>query len=375
LLLGMATGPTVDHLHRINRIGDAGRFWWNFPSWREISTHGICFVIGVEMRGGSNDHIHQLRGFPYCTWLVIEDVEATPETFASSLLPLQHLWHVRISDTHLGDSGLSALANCPQISSLTLERAGISHNGLKHLTGMNRLQHLTIDGIKGDKPNLSELVGSGSITALDLRNALIDDDALMKLQGLRGLERLTLRDCPMTGRGFTHLQIHQRLKSLSVIDCPIEDRYLTDLTKLSMNWLTLEGFPVSDESIEAIGSANSLVGLSLRRTGLTDEQVKSLLASQPEQLILDASQLTANSRESLIRAADVNLYVDDQRITAQDIETLSQLEQDITLNGCQFSSDGLQALRAYQGKTTFYLLECKLSPAELKSIQSDSVRY
>ena len=39
-----------------------------------------------------------------------------------------------------------------------------------------------------------------------------------------------------------------------------------------------------------------------------------------EHLILDASQLTANSRESLIGTDDVYLYVDDQLITAQDIE-------------------------------------------------------
>ena len=375
LLLGLVTGPTVDHFYRIHRIGDAGSYWWQIPTWEEIPTHGICFVNGIELRDGSNDHIHQLRGFPHCTWLVIEDVEATPDTFASSLLPLQHLWHVRIRDAELGDSGLSALAHCPQLSSLTLERAGITQNGLKHLTGMTRLQHLTIDGIEGDTPDLTELVGSGSITALDLRNVMIDDDALMKLQGLRGLEKLIISDCPITGRGFTHLQTHQRLSSLVLIDCPIEDRYLTDLTKLPMNWVTLEGFPISDESIKVLGATNSLIGLSLRRTGLSDAQVQSLLASPIEHLTLDASQLTSNSRESLIGTDDVHLYVDDQEITAQDIKRLSQLEHDVTLHDCQFNRESLEALRDHQGKTIFHLLECKLSPAELKSIQSDSVRY
>ena len=42
------------------------------------------------------------------------------------------------------------------------------------------------------------------------------------------------------------------------------------LTKLPMNGVTLEGFPISDESIQVLGSTNSLIGLSLRRTGFSD---------------------------------------------------------------------------------------------------------
>ena len=360
ILIGLLLGPSVESYVRIRQLGDVASIWMDRVPWSKVPSNGLWSVYGASMEGANEAQIAKLGGFPSIRWLTINNSKTSIDAISKTLAKLTQLEHVELYDVAIDAETIRAIANSKKVYSIRLRNTDVTDDAIEFLALMPSLRHLSIDGMRRNGVSLAPLAKLSGISSLVLNDMQLTDEDLADLAGLRGLRTLAVRNGNLTGSGLHHLQKHPRLSGLEVIDCPLEAKYIADLAPITLNWLTLDGVPLNDAAAQAIGSMNSLVGISLRRTGVTDDQVKQFDRLQSPQLILDASRLSRDSR-TLRGADEVELRVEQTTVAADDIQRLAELGIDVIFDTCVFTDGAAQQLEAHGGSPHFVVLNSNLS--------------
>jgi Leucine Rich repeat len=181
------------------------------------------------------------------------------------------IWGLYLLDTNVTDLGLLVLRDLPNVRHISLEYSDpkTTPTGLPAPT-----QFITDAG----------LVNVGSLTtiqSLHLRGLPITDTGLEALAGLTAVHVLYLDRTQVRGPGLAHLSSIRQLMDLNLSGSAVTDQGLSYLSGSKIYQLSLDGVPLSGESLKALKLMPSLQYLEIRGCGLSDEAVNDLKTSKP----------------------------------------------------------------------------------------------
>jgi hypothetical protein len=234
-----------------------------------------------------------------------------PAPKLAALRPLKHLAVLRIEG--IGDAGLAALADLPQVRSLFLSGT-YTDEGLKHLarlTSVTKL-HLTYPAL-----------GAGF-------EVNVTDAGAKELARMQQLESLNLYSTHITDAGLAHLATLPKLRSLHLSHASITDDGLRTLWKSkTLEELELAGCKISDRGASILANYSNLRTLDLRANALTDASVESL-ARLPklESLDLSANKITNAGLKTLEQFPQLQCLglEDNKKITVRGLMQLAHLK-------------------------------------------------
>ncbi len=236
----------------------AGPPW---PSWL-VSLVGVDYfanITGVQLESGQSDrildtvkHFRQLEGF------YLEGARITDHGLAA-LEGKRRLVRLDLSDTRVGDQGLTHVEGLSSLEILHLNGTDVFDEGLARLRGLIRLTTLGLRGTKVTDAGLAHLKGLSRLESLDLDGTKITDDGLARLAGLTKLTTLSLSETLVSDVGLAYLE------GLS-----------------SLAWLSLDGTQITDSGLASIKRLTNLETLQLRSPKVTPAGVKALQAALPK---------------------------------------------------------------------------------------------
>ena len=179
---------------------------------------------------------------------------------------------VNLNSTKVGDAGLSHLSGLTSLKWLYLSQTLVTDAGLRGLEPLQRLEILDVAGTAVGDAGLERIAGLGSLSGLDLTGTRVTDAGLSKLAPLGRLEVLRLGETAVTDSGLKALAATRSLKSLSLDGCRgVRGSGLRSLAALpDLQVLVLNGSPIDDDGMVAIGTLAHLSELHLEGTSVSD---------------------------------------------------------------------------------------------------------
>ena len=354
-LIGLVLGPLGNTLYRVYAIDQVGTVGWNSMPRFELLGQGLWEFHGVVLHEDATDrHLEILGSMPSLTWLSIEGSDISDDMLATTLQKLNRLELFELKDVAIGDEGVKTL-NAPNLYQARFINTSISDKTFANLATIPTLQVVQADGVTRQGNGLSELARGGRIHYLSIRDMPLTDKDLADLTPLTGLKSLNLSGTQITGSGLKSLKQNTWLTTLRIADSPLEDRFLADIDPGALNWLTLDGIPLTEQGAQAIGSMTRLLGLSLTSTNLTDDHLEHLSKmSPPSQVTLDGRQLSESAGD-LIVGEDVEIHIEETDIGVEDIERLIAIGHDVTLNDCRIDEEAMERLTNHSAEPSFIL--------------------
>ena len=180
------------------------------------------------------------------------------------------------------DAGLIHLAGIRQLRNLRLSGLPITDAGLDGLKGLAGLSDLHLSGTKIKGPGLAQLKSLPMLTSLGLEESEIDDQGLSFLTGAASLQHLYIQRTKIKGPGLAGLTSLPMLIGLNLDESEIDDQGLSFLAGMKLEYLSLNGVPLTDKGMKALKSLPRLKQLNVNRCGLVDEDLMGLRRSRPE---------------------------------------------------------------------------------------------
>lgn len=150
---------------------------------------------------------------------------------------------------------LGVVSRCPSVRGLFVPKMDDLEEALARIAKLEQVTWLWMRRIDADDRDVAALAEMTNLRFLDLsRNPNVTDTGVAALTGLENLRRLDLTGTSVSGTG-------------------LEDR--GDM--VSLEQLTLDDCPVTDESLAAIPRFPKLGELHLARTNVTDDGLMSLV--------------------------------------------------------------------------------------------------
>ncbi|MFO1043343.1 MAG: hypothetical protein U0941_16285 [Planctomycetaceae bacterium] len=182
---------------------------------------------------------------------------------------------VDLNFTHATDAALKALADFPDLETLTLDKSQYPHPKRRPIA----FPHITDAGLK-------ELIGLKHLKSLNLRSNSITDAGLKELKELTALQSLDLSRTPVTGTGLTELKELTNLRSLG-LGYSTTDAGLNALPELkSLQSLALIEMKVTETSLENLESLRGLQSIELRDTPVSAASLNRLRKALPDVKIM-----------------------------------------------------------------------------------------
>jgi internalin A len=234
------------------------------------------------------------------------------------------------------DRDLVTIGGLSHLERLHMESSQVTDAGLQHLASLTQLQELGIFSNTVGDAGLAHLGGLKKIWKLYLGCPQIGDAGVLSLSPAN-LRRVSLRDCQVGDRGLSHLVSGGHIDVLSVEGTRITDACLADLAKCKylyrldliktkvtgtgfielagsrLNFLCLDGSPITDKGLEHLGSLGrdkKLSSLSLRDTQVTGVGAVHLTGYEFISFLdLSGAPLTRDGIEQLARTKVSNLNV------------------------------------------------------------------
>lgn len=174
----------------------------------------------------------------------------------------------------------------------------------KKLVGRTDIQHMAMYGPQVKDEHLATLAGNTDLQELTLLNCpQVTDAGLVHIAKHKGLKRLMLDECQVTDEGLVQLASLQKLEELSIGGdaTKITDSGLAILNSLpnlkhlvvgggqlsgaglvhlaapcNIEFLSLYGPAVTDESVQVVSRLTRLKRLNLYRTTITDQALQTV---------------------------------------------------------------------------------------------------
>ena len=179
---------------------------------------------------------------------------------------------------------------------IRLSKPVVKAEALSHLAEFSELEYLAVIAPQLEDQAFAQLAGLTSLQTLVLNTAQIGDATLTQvLAGMNQLEHLYLEGTPVGDAGLAAIGRLPELKTLSLVDTRVTDAGLAQLANLAqLEVLRLAGTSVTDAGIPQLGSQPKLRSLDLARTPLTGRTLPQL-ASLPalKHLVLSGTRLSS----------------------------------------------------------------------------------
>jgi serine/threonine protein kinase/Leucine-rich repeat (LRR) protein len=254
-------------------------------------------VTGIELI--------RLQTLKYLHVLHLKDVMEVRDAAIPTILQLQTLRDIDLSNTHVSANGFSRLkAGLPHahlawsepnyVAAQVVLAAGGSVDIRTDEAATDRsikapgelpAKYFRVTGasLRGVRRSLDVVFatlsnrGVGPLVSLDLSGSAISDADLERLKGLTHLHRLILDDATLSGAGLMHLQQLPELVELR-LGCPkLTELFLWELGGLKkLERLSLAQSSASDEGTKYLTNLTHLKELDLRKTKVTATRVREL---------------------------------------------------------------------------------------------------
>jgi hypothetical protein len=367
LLIGIWLGWQADVLRRaliLERVGSTS--WYGARSRSQFWREGPWVVAGVWLNASARDaDARVLRGLPYLEQLGFDGSQIT-DRGCRPLTSLRNLESLNFEDVPIHDAGLRQIAGLPNLHWLFVKRSGVTRDSLKLLVTLPLLRSADFEGIAATGTALAAISAPAAPLWLELNDCGLTDAELSSLAKWPA-RYLSLRDNHIVGTGLASFT-PRLMGTLDLSDNPLDDRHLVLLKGVALGSLAIDGVRLSNEGCQAIQQLRSLEYVSLRRTQLTDRQLKQLLATtRIVDARLDGTHLTARSFIGW-QQRDVRVYVEGKTLEARDIQRLADLGPDVYLVECELTPGSVAEL-AHHPRRLFTCVNCPL-PARFRAILS-----
>lgn len=309
---------------------------WSCLDWEQVSPEGIALLEGkTSIR---NLTLHSFRKGPI-PW--------------KAVLSLRGLLHLSLSDTTITDAGMPRLTAFRELRYLYLRDTAITNGGLEPLTRLCNLRGLDLGRTNVTDLGMRHLGRIPTLRDLDLMTTPVGDPGLEHLRQLPRLEALQLNETRVTAEGLRHLAA-LRLKSWSIPRAIQGDVALENLLAAiePPERLELLDWKLSDDGLEALGSASSLHWLAVGGA-FTDDGLRHLAG--------------------LKRLA--GLQLSSRNVSPAGIKHLRKLPALVSLGmGGQASDAHMGEIGRLPGITHLYLADTQVSDAGMKALAAAGPR-
>lgn len=195
------------------------------------------------------------------------------------------------------------LANFSELTSLDLKDTSIADRDLTRLANSQQLRDLNLDGTNVSAVILEDLADV-DLARLGIGVDAISDEDLQLLSSFKGLEWLSLEGAPVTDAGVAHLLKLPKLKTLDISGTQISAEGIEQLGSLpGLSRLKLSRIEVTEELLAALATVPGLKELELSNTLLDDNHLDALGNLKSLQRInLENTLVTKSGHRRLVEA-------------------------------------------------------------------------
>ena len=211
----------------------------------------------------------------------------------------EQLQSLSLMGTTIDDECLQALMQWPNLKHLQVARGRISADGLESIGSMQTLRGIDLfEAGKVEDEGLAHLERLTELESLHVINAPITDSGLRSCAEWRSLRFLRINSPQITDEGIKHLQGLDQLEFVGFTHSAIEDPVtLAELPNLRD--LDLSSSGISDAGVASLSKSNSITGLRLLWTELTDASMKHLASLRTLQRLEIGPHVTESSAQTL----------------------------------------------------------------------------
>lgn len=257
-------GPTRDFVFPEKSIGSVRAGNSNFKTaalWCEFVNFQPLQLVASEYFCQKPHLINRFRSDElYCIELKDCDLDLT--TILKGLTRFETLTNLDLNNSTFKDSYLPIIGEMSHLTTLDLTGARLTGASLAKLKILGQLKKLSCAQITDPKPLVAALQKNSKLAALDLSRSNLDDADLFAICQKKTLNHLDLTD-----------------------DTALNDKSLTYLLTLpSLDYLDIEGCPVTAKSIAVFKKMHALEHLHLSPTGWSKQQRRELENLRPGKL-------------------------------------------------------------------------------------------
>jgi hypothetical protein len=150
----------------------------------------------------------------------------------AALTALNNVSYLDLTDTEVGDEAMTYLPRIQGLQVLILSGTNVTDAGMVHVVQISGLVQLTCNEQIGDD-GVAAMVNAPNLNYLNLENSRVTDDGLAHLASMQSLKRLNLDGTEITDKGLVHLQALSALHTLQLNATKITDKGLPLLENLS----------------------------------------------------------------------------------------------------------------------------------------------
>ena len=195
---------------------------------------------------------------------------------------LSRLRHLHLASSQVTDAGLQHLAALTELRELGIESTTVSDAGLKHLAGLDKIWSLRLLCTQiGDEGVLS--LAPSQLQVVVLKDCQVGDRGLSHLVSAGGLNRLFVEGTRITDASLADIDKCQYLIRLDLVRSNVTDAGLRALAGLHVQFIHLDGTPITDEGLRHLGSLGrdkKISDIYLRDTQVTGTGAEHLLGYQ-----------------------------------------------------------------------------------------------
>lgn len=238
--------------------------------------------------------------------LGILNLDATPITGRAleTISTFPKIRSLTLNGTNVDAAGLAALQNLPSLNSLHIVRlqsftpdmipAVAAHPGIATLSLTFNPVGSSIRGLEGSKVqqlsfmsgNVSDedgvvLGGLTELVNLTANGNPIGDATMAAIAGLPKLNLLQIPGTAVTDAAGPDFARMARLRTLFIDETSVGDAFVAHLVGLPLESLTLRKTSITDEGLKSLATITTLKNLTITDTGVTAEAVAELQAALP----------------------------------------------------------------------------------------------
>lgn len=350
--------------------------WGTEPQAKGIISGWLDLFLGdayfaearhVEWRPHTAEDLDLLQAFPSLESLSLRGPEVTDDAI-HRLAGFRELRALQLAEAVIGEPGLEALKELPNLMSLHLSSCTISNaaseRGLQLLRGLPSVQSICFENCGLSDESLQALYGPPSLVNLYLHEPNVTEFGILALRMAH----------PALSINFDQQRTYQR----SQVVLP---NFLPSVENLpQVKELVFRGSGTSDKTLAVLQDAQSLTSLWLDRCRVSDDGLKYLVGLSQLTHLLVVGTDVSDARLSQLRNEPefLDLACADCRITDRGLESIGQLSAltDLSINNCQITDDGLRHLGRLQNLRSLWLSSPDITDAGLNALQGlTKLRY
>ncbi len=187
-----------------------------------------------------------------------------------------------LDDSKVTDRGMRAVLPCTNVTSLHLQKTGLTDETLKKMVGFKKLDYLALDGTKVTAAGLDAISGL-PLKHLSVQECELSEDAFRAFGKMTALEELWLAQTKMKAEWLEHVSALPKLKELNLRSADFNDAAVKCVTSLpNLENLTLNNTSLGDAGFQELLKMPKLRNLSVDGTKISKEVYQQAKKDHPK---------------------------------------------------------------------------------------------